>query len=558
MAERRFHRLADAGAAFASNARNRSLRLAQLAFGAVWASEWGFLVGLSVVAFRDGGATAVAIVAAARMAPAALVAPFATALADRVARDRVLIGACAVRAVAVGIAAALAASEAPPATVYALAVVATAAFTVLRPAHSALLPSLCRTPQELASASVVRGLMDASGTLAGPAIAALLLAFSGPAAVFAAVAAASAWGAWAIARIGYEPSARPAAARPRLLREAADGFTAVTRHGDVAVIFSIALTQIFTRGALTVLTVVLALDVLGGHEADVGLLTSAIGAGAVVGSLATGLLADGRDLARWDGVGAALWGLSLMLVAAFPHPAVAVACLAVIGVGNALSDVGLFTLPVRIVPEALLGRVFGVFESLGALAVAAGALSASLAVHTLGSRGALLAVGLITPLAVAASWPRLRRIDHGMVSRDADIALLRRAELLRMLPLPAIEELAVRSRVTTVADDRQVFAEGDHGDSFYVVAGGAGEVRRGGRLVQTLRPGDGFGEIALLRDCRRMATVTARGELVLRVLERDAFVAALTGHRPSAGAADTHVTGLLEGDAQPAVAAPER
>jgi MFS family permease len=548
------HRLADAGAAFASNARNRSLRLAQLAFAAVWASEWGFLVGLSVVAFRAGGPPAVAIVAAARTAPAAVVAPFATALADRVPRDRVLIWACGVRAAAAGVAAALTASA--PGAVYALAVLATAAFTIVRPAHSALLPALCRTPQELASASVVRGLMDACGTLAGPALAAVLLAVSGPDAVFAAVAAASAGSAWAIARIGYEPAVRAAVGRPRLLREAAEGFAAVVRHGDVAVIFGMALTQIFTRGALTVLVVVLALDLLGGREADVGLLTSAIGAGAVVGSLATGLLAGGRDLARWDGVGSALWGLALVVIAAFPRPAVAVAALAVVGVGNALVDVGLFTLPVRIVPETLLGRVFGVFESLGALAVAAGALAASLAVHALGGRGAMVAIGLISPLTVAASWLRLRRIDHRMVARDAEIAILRSAGLLRMLPLPAIEELAIRSRAAVVADGHRVFAEGDLGDSFYVVAEGGGEVRRDGRLVRTLHPGDGFGEIALLRGCRRTATVVARGRLALRVVESDAFVSALTGHRPSAGAAQEHISGLLEGDARAAAAEP--
>jgi len=125
-----------------------------------------------------------------------------------------------------------------------------------------------------------------------------------------------------------------------------------------------------------------------------------------------------------------------------------------------------------------------------------------------------------------------------------------------VLPLPAIEELALRSRAMTVGAGRQVFAEGDHGDSFYGVAAGAGEVCRSQRVVQALRPGDGFGEIALLRRCRRMATVTATAELELRMIESEAFVAVLTGHRPSARAADTHITGLLEGEALPAVAKP--
>ena len=139
-------RLAEGGAALASNLRRPDLRRAQLSFGSAYAAEWALIVALGVVAFRDGGATAVGIVALIRFVPAGLVAPFATAVADRVRRDRVLIWVGVIRAVALGAAAVVLAMDLSVVFVYVLAVIATIPFTVFRPAHSALLPALCETP----------------------------------------------------------------------------------------------------------------------------------------------------------------------------------------------------------------------------------------------------------------------------------------------------------------------------------------------------------------------------------------------------------------------------
>jgi MFS family permease len=172
-----FTRLARSAEALSTTARNSSLRRAQLAFGATWTGEWAFTVALGVVAFRDGGATAVGVVGFVRMAPAAILSPVGTALADRFARDRVLVWSCLVRAVATAAAAAVLAAGGAAVAVYALAAIATAAFTMFRPAHSALLPALCVTPLELTSANVVRGLFDSLSTLVGPLVAALVLKY---------------------------------------------------------------------------------------------------------------------------------------------------------------------------------------------------------------------------------------------------------------------------------------------------------------------------------------------------------------------------------------------
>ncbi|MGZ6601621.1 MAG: hypothetical protein ACXVFO_02190 [Solirubrobacteraceae bacterium] len=160
-----------------------SIGRAQFSFGAVWASESAFMVGLAIVSFRDGGVTAVGAVTAARMAAAALLAPWLATVADRVRRERVLTVVGLIRAAALGAAMVVTAADGPAVVIYALAVVATVAFALFRPAHSALLPALCTSPQQLTRANAVRGLLDSSATLGGPAAAAILLAVSEPAAV---------------------------------------------------------------------------------------------------------------------------------------------------------------------------------------------------------------------------------------------------------------------------------------------------------------------------------------------------------------------------------------
>ena len=202
--------VANSGAAFAINVRNRDLRRAQLSFGTAWATEWAFTVGLSIVAFRDGGATAVGAVALLRLLPSALVGPFAATLADRYRRERILAWIGLARAAAIGLAAVLFALDLSVYSVYAVAVVATIAATPLRAAHSALLPSLCATAEQLTSANVVRGMLDSLGVLLGPLIAAVMLAIGGPGAVFAVGAVASLASAALITGLRYESAGRRA------------------------------------------------------------------------------------------------------------------------------------------------------------------------------------------------------------------------------------------------------------------------------------------------------------------------------------------------------------
>jgi len=540
MSARIRNRLADSARAFSATARNPSLLRAQLAYGAAWTAEWAFTVAIGVVAFRDGGAAAVGVVAFVRMAPAAVLAPLGTALADRFRRDQVLVWSCLVTGTATAGAAAVLAAGGPNVAVYGLAVAATAAFTVFRPAHSALLPGLCLAPVELTSANVVRGLVDSLSLLLGPVLAALLLDVGSPQLVFAAAAALSLGSGALLLKLSYEapPRGLPQPLR-RIARETAEGYRAFARYHDAGLLMGLGLAQTLTRGFFNVFVVVVALELLEMGEPGVGVLTAAVGAGAVVSSLGASMFVTGRRLATVAATGIALWGLPLTLSGALPYEPVVLALMCVIGAGNALVDIGLYTLIPRLVPEELLARVYGAFESLTALTVAIGALLTPLVIDLLGLRGALAVLGLVAPGLVALAWRRMHAIDASIAHRDEEVEVLNKVGIFRPLPMPAIDVLALHVDHTRVPAGREVVHQGDPGDRFYVIEDGEADVIGDGRHIRTMGPGDGFGEIALLRDTPRTTTVRARTPLRLYTLDRLDFVSAVTGYQSSGREADT-------------------
>jgi MFS family permease len=540
-------RLTSSARAFKVTAGNSSLLRSQLAFGASWTAEAAFTVAIAVVAFRDGGAAAVGLVGFVLMAPSALFVPIGSAFADRFRRDRVLAWSCVIRAAATLAAMIVLTAGGPVVAVYGLAVISTAAFRLFRPIHTALLPGLCKTPFELRSANVVRGLLNSLSALLGPLAAALLLALSSPPFVFLTAAALSLVAALLVLRLSYEP---PPRGRPqplrRIARETVEGFQALRRYPDAGLVIGLSLVQTLTQGFLSVFVVVLALEQLDMGEPGVGLLTAAMGAGAVVThSLGAAMFVDSRRLAALQGLGVVCFGLPLTVSGAFPYAPVVLGLMCVVGVGNALVDTGLHTLPARLVPEQLLARVFGAKASLAGLSVAVGAFITPFAIALLGVRGALVLLGLLAPTATVLAWLRLRAIDAAIALRDEEIEVISGVAMFRPLPMPAIDYLAMHVDNVHVVADEEVFQQGDHGDRFYVIEDGEADVVGDGRLIRTLRPGDGFGEIALLRTTMRTATVRARTGLRLHTLDPCHFRCTVGGYESSEREADALVLDRL-------------
>lgn len=348
-------------------------------------------------------------------------------------------------------------------------------------------------------------------------------------------------------RLPYEVAPRASAA-PGRAREALEGLRLIAGDPALRLLTALGTAQTFLRGCISVLLVVVAIEVLAGSDPDVGLLNAAVGAGAVAGSLLATMVSWRGRLARSFGAGVLLWGAPLAILGGIPEVAAGLVLLAVVGIGNALVDIGAFTLLARLSPDHAMARVFAGFEGVLTLGVALGAATTPLAIAAFGPRGALLALGLVGPLATFAAWRRLDVLDARVAARDDDIALLQHVPMLATLPEPMIEHLAAGVAREHHLPGAAVFHEGDPGSRFYVIAGGSAEVSQAGVPLRTLGPGDGFGEIALLRaDLARTATVRAIGErpLELLAIDEDRFIAAVTGYPSSSAIAEAVVEDRL-------------
>jgi MFS family permease len=524
---------------------NGTLLRAQLSFGAAFTAEWSFTVAISLVAFADGGAVAVGLVGLLRLLPAALLAPVIAAYADRVPRERLLFASSAVRGVATLAAAPVLVAGGPVVVVYALAVVSTIAFTPYRASHSALMPSLCRTPDELTSVNVVRGALDSLSVILGGLLAALLVAVWDASAVFVFAGGCALISAGLVVRLNYEHIPLPAARRRHLWSEIRDGLDAVASNAGARIVVGFVVLQAAIRGAFTVFVVVVAIDLLDRDQSSVGVLQGAVGIGALAGSIACTLLVGSRAMTRWLGVAIVLWGVPIAVIGLLPYYIVALLAAGVIGIGNAMVDVTAFTLIARMVPNAVLARVFGVLESLGAFAVGIGSVVAPLLIELLGTRGALLTIGAVAPVVCLLWWRRLSAIDRSVAVRTDDIMLLRQVPMLRPLPVPVIEQLAHGLHRTELRPGEAVFEAGNTGDTFYVVAGGTVSVLDGDQVVRTMGQGQGFGEIALLGNTTRTMTVRAVDHVQLYGISSGDFLPAVTGIREARSAADAATSAYL-------------
>jgi hypothetical protein len=298
------------------------------------------------------------------------------------------------------------------------------------------------------------------------------------------------------------------------------------------------------EGFVDTLIVVLAFEVLGSGQAGVGVLNTALGVGGIVGA-AIALVAGARErLSPSLRMGTALNGLPL--VAAGAVPGLSPVWLGVSGCGSVLVDVSCRTMLQRLVPDEKLTRVFGVLESSYLAGEGVGAFIAAVLVTIVGGEWTLVIAGALLPVAGFVARRGIDAVDVGPRVPAEDLELLRGTPIFEPLPPATLERVARNSVHSDVPAGRVLIREGDVGDRFYVVASGQAEVTTGGRRVAMLGPGDYVGEIALLRDVPRTATVTALGDARLLTVERDEFLRAVTGHETAHATARSAAAGRLE------------
>ena len=505
------------------------MRRVELAWLSAIFAEWAHLVALGVFAYRAGGASAVGVAGLVRLLPAAVVAPRVASLGDRVRRDRLLLAAVLAGVVALAGSAAASFAHAT-AAVYGCAALVGISVTLIRPTLQALLPSLARTPEELIASNAATSTLESVGTIAGPLLAGALMARASTGLVFSLAAAVVAGGAVLVVRV--KPTS-PTLAHVDSERRAS-GLRTIARHPDAALVIALMVVQTFVRGCLNVLVVVAAFRLLHGGAAAVGYLTAAIGVGGLAGAIAA-MTIHGRRLARAFAFSLVFWGLPIALVAPAPELVAALVLLAIVGVANSVEDVAGFTLLQRAVRQERLSSVLGLFWGTAMGSVALGSLAAPHLVRATGARSAFLLVGSLLPLLTIIAFRRLRALDE-FAEPSRQYELIEDIPMFAPLSLAAKEQLASKLVPLAVAAGDRVIAAGAIGDRFYIIESGSLTIdTQAGR--RHAGPGDYFGEIALLHDVPRTATVTAATDAHLYALDRADFLAAVTGNALAAHAA---------------------
>ena len=493
--------------------------------------DWLYLVAILVVVYAESNSPVLlGIIGAARILPYVLLSVPAGMVADRFDRRMVLLVTDLARgAIMVGLALAVMLGL-PTVVIIGLSILAACFSTFFGPAIGALLPTLV-DERDLGPANSAWATLDNVAFIIGPAIAGILLASGGLEVAFLinaasfGIVAVILWQLPVPARVaavpegGEEPEAAPA------------GWRALARPLAGPLVLDSAIS--FVIGGVNVLTVVIAVDVLGAGESGTGFLQAATGVGGVVAGVAGGALLA-RRLRVPLVIGGALGAAGLAWLALSGGLVMAMVAIGVAVAGLLLLDVVNTTMIQRIVPDELRGRAMGVLQTSSAVVYSLGSLLMPIVASLLGVPIVLVAAAVVVVAGVAGAL-LLLRVQPEPAPIDPDRLRLLDQPIFAGLPAARIEAAARRLVPVPVREGEVVIRQGDVADRFYVVDAGSVRVSRvqeGEEVtLRELGPGSLFGEIGLLRDLPRTATVTATTPGVLYALDADAF-AALVGSGP--------------------------
>lgn len=527
-----------------SSLRHRDYALFIGAFTGSAIGNWAYSIALAVWLIQETGSpTWIAAATVVRFVPALVLSAYGGVVAERFEQVRVMWVSDLICAVAmIAMAAAMVASG-PPAVVLVCAAVCSTIGTAYEPAAAALTPRL--VPQrDLGSANALRNTIDNVAVVAGPGLGAGLLLVATPA--LAVVVNAGSFLASAVLVAAIRTRSVPVdvtdGGETGPLQQMLVGIRAIGSSSTAAtlVFFSLVVTAVY--GTDTVLFVVLSDDVLGTGAEGYGYLLAGLGVGGIA---AAGVVTRLERLPRLGPViliGVAGYCLPTLAFLVFDEPVVGFVVQCIRGASTMVVDVLAITALQRSLPADLLGRVFGAFNTLCLLAVLIGSTLVPIGLHTVGLDGVLWVVGLLVPLACLAGWPWLARMDRDAQARQAELApvlrLLENCAVFASTSDGALDELAGTAELVDVPARTVVIRMGDPADAFYVVESGTFVAASGERWLSEMGAGDQFGELGLLEQVPRTATVTATAAgRVLRV-DGAAFLAALTEVAPTAAFLD--------------------
>ncbi len=448
-----------------------------------------------------------------------------------------------------------------PLFVVLLAASVVAAYTSVRPIQTSILPGLVGQAEQLTAANALTTILEGAGVLVGPFLCGVILGFSTTGAVYLAAGAATLVGAVLVAGIARtartpEASLSPATTAATDLTPTTAptpippvrGLRAVTEQPSRLLAVLLLAIRFGVAAAMDVLLVLAAIELLGMGNAGAGYLSAAIGLGWVLGGACTLVVVGRPRLTPLTVVGGLIWGIPVAIVALVVRPEPALALLVVAGIGLAIVDVAVRTVLFRLVSTQQMASVFGIAEGASMAGAATGALSAGVLVAILGLAPAIIVAGIILPIAALAALGVIGRGEAAIHIPFREIALLRRIPLFAPVPAPALESAAGALVPKAFAAGTTVIREGDVGREFWVVDSGELDVDQGGLPIAHLGPGASFGELALIRDIPRTASVVASTDVALLALDREAFLLTVSASPRAVAEASAYAARTLERD----------
>ncbi len=558
-----FTRVGDVAAVLRSAFTNPALRRVGLAFALFGMAELGVWIALLIYAYAHGGTAGGTTMVLIQLVPCIVLSPFLGAFVDRHSAHRVLCWGYSFQAFTMAAVAIAIVADAPVALVFVLAPLTSLGVTMTRPAQAALFPAVVRTPDELTAANVMSGWTYGAASLLGPAVVGLLVAWRGVGLAVAATAGMSAMALLLVlggdvrsadAETASDDNAEGAVQSGRILlrdvladvREGtAANLRAIASKPPLRILLTLHGFYFVLVGAVDLLCVILAASYLHMGSGGAGYLNASFGAGALLAGFITAFLVGRRHLKTTLVVALAVAVTTLGLISATPRVVPVLLLLLVVGLSGAVFDVTGRTLLQRSSPSDAIAGLFSILEALMDLGLALGAVFVQVAMAIGGLRAALIAPAIVALVLMAVFWRRLAKLDDAATVPQVEIRLLRSIPIFAALPAPAIEGIARELEGVSVTKGTTMFHEGDRGDRYFAVANGSLAISRSGVVVGTVGRGEGFGEIALVRDVPRQATVTAVTDASLYALQKDLFLQTVTGHATAAVAATRIVDGHL-------------
>jgi len=484
------------------------------------------LLGYVYSETRSAGWVAAATIC--RLLPFVLLGPFGGALADRYPRRTVLLAGDALRVLVMAALAATVASAGPVVLVLAFTALTSAAGCAEKPAAMALLPRMVGETR-LGPANALLHTVQDLGIVIGPAIGAILLGVAPAWIAFLANGATFAISALLISTM--RPDTAPSGGRTSGVAQLAAGLQTVRATAFALWLIVIVAMVEFTYGAQTVQLVVYATRSLGLGSGGYGVLLTAAGVGGLVSAVANGRLSTSRRVSLIVVVTGLLACATQLAYAGVQVLTIALAVTVIGNVGLVSCEVVGETALARIVPREALGRVFGIFNAVSVAAMIAGAILAPVLVAATSLRASLLILGAAAMQVTLLGGLGLRGFDE-LNARRAD-ALASRVKVLEGLPVTVgapqivLEQLASAAQFCPLPPGVDVVVQGAPAHAFYAVVAGRVVVRRDGKAVVHLGPGDSFGERGLLDRAPRNATVTTEVDTTLLRVEGHALFDAL-------------------------------